>query len=355
MLVDLANASVADGHHVSVCVTRADLTLARDLHPSIEVLVLARKRRFEWRAAMRLRDFAKRADVLHVHMRHTLTLILLLRMLRLLPVPLVFHDHYGTIESDTAVPIWFRVGHRLVDHYVGVYDKLSEWAREAGMPASRVTTIENAIDLTRFATTTRNSLREELGIPSTVLLGLVVSTIRPDKSIETLIDAVAATTRRSQLHIAIAGDEKDPAYARDCHAHTARAGLGSSITYLGPRTDIPQILPGCDFAALSSHTESGPLVLIEYLAAGRPIVSTVVGDIGHRLASLGVEGFVPARDPSAFAAALDTLVAQSPYERQQRGLRGRQVLTNNWDIRALMPRWYEVYDAARAEYTRGSR
>lgn len=348
MLVDIANATVADGHRVSVCITRSDFTLARELHPDIEVLVLDRKRRFSLTSSITLAGFvrSRKPDVLHVHLRHTLSYVLLLRILGALRTPIVFHDHYGTIEIDRSVPMWFRVAPWYVDEYVGVYERLCEWAIDAKVPASRTTTIANALDLRRLRPVARVDLRAELGLGPEVLLGVLVATIRRDKGIEMLLQALATMQRRDGLHVAIAGVIGTDTYSVECRQLVSTLGLASTVTFLGGRTDVPQLLPGADFALLSSHTESGPLVLVEYLAAGLPIVATRVGDIGRQLAAAGVPGFVPARDSVAFARELDELVRMDANTRRERGRAGTELLETTWELARVMPRWYEVYRRA---------
>ena len=347
MLVDIANRSVADGHRVSVCVTRDNITLAPELDPRVHLMVLSRRARVSPLGLLRLARFirAKRVDVIHAHLRSNTAFVLQLRILRAIRTPIVFHDHFGTIEIDTSTPIWFRLGHHFIEHYVGVYDKLTAWARSAGMAASRSSTIPNALDLSRFVGAPVSDIRGELGVGETTL-AVLVATLRRDKGIELLLEAVARSSTRSQVRIVIAGADGEPAYAAHCKALSVELALERTVSFLGGRTDVPSLLPAADLALLSSHTESGPLVLIEYLAAGLPIVSTRVGDIGCRLAERGVPGFVAPGDVAGFARELDTLVALSPAARRARGELGRKVLVEGWDIRSAMPHWYAVYEGA---------
>lgn len=348
MLVDIANATVADGHRVSVCVTRADDTLARELDPRVELLVLRRRGRVDPAALVRLAAWLRRRkiDVVHAHMRSNLVFALALRAMNLVRAPIVFHDHYGTIETDNSIPPWFRVGRRWIAHYVGVYDRLCEWAGRAGVPAARTTTIPNALDLARLRGAAPVDLRAELGVAPDVPIGVMVGRLRRDKGVELLLEAVARSRHRGRMRVVLVGGDGEPDYTADCRRRFDDLGLADTITFLGPRTDVPGLLPSADFALLASHTESGPLVLIEYLAAGLPVVATRVGDIGRRLAAAGVPGFVEAGDVAAFAAELDALVALDRAQRHARGALGRRILDEGWDIRAAMPRWYEVYRAA---------
>ena len=347
MLVDIANRTVADGHRVSVCVTRSNVTLASELDPRVHVLVLARRAPVSPLGLLRLARFVRteRVDVIHAHLRSNVTFVLQLRILRAISIPIVFHDHYGTIEVDSAVPIWFRIGHRFIAQYVGVYDKLTAWARSAGMDPSRTTTIPNAIDLSRFTGAPASRIREDLGIGD-ALLAVMVGTLRRDKGIEVLLEALAQSSARDQIRVIIAGTDGEPDYAASCKARCAELGLDRAVTFLGGRTDVPSLLPVADLGLLTSHTESGPRVLIDYLAAGLPIGATRVGDIGGRLSDLGVPGFVAPGDVAALARELSAFVALSPTARRARGARGRELLVEGWDIRSAMPRWYAVYQGA---------
>ncbi len=351
MLVDLANQTVNDGLRVSVCVTRSQLTIAPELDPRITLLVLHRHARFSPVALARLAAFIRRnaVDVIHVHMRSNLLFVAQLRLARLLRHPIIFHDHYGTIETDSSTPRWFPIVRRYITYYVGVYEKLEQWARRAGVPAARAVTIPNALDLSRLAVGHPSAIREELAIDASTPIALMVATLRRDKAIEVLLEAVAKSRHRSHLRVLVAGADGEAAYANECRARCSELGLRDTVVFLGGRTDVPDLLRSVDLAVLSSHTESGPLVLVEYLAASLPFASTLVGDIGRRLAAMNIPGFVRPGDPAALAEELDKILDLSPEQRRARGALGYAHLVANWDLRSLMPRWYEIYRAAIAE------
>jgi hypothetical protein len=135
ILVDLANATSADGHKVSACILRDGRDLANELRPEIQLWVLARKKHFDRVAMKQFGSIVKeqKVDLLHVHGRSTFAFAALVRTLGFITTPILLHDHYGQIETDASVPLWFRLwGHRHVDRYVGVYGKLADWAVGGG-------------------------------------------------------------------------------------------------------------------------------------------------------------------------------------------------------------------------------
>lgn len=347
MLVDIANRTVASGHRVSVCVTRDNVTMARELDRTIELLVLKRRARVSPLGLLRLAHFIRRerVDVMHVHLRSNLAFVLQLRMLHMCATPIVFHDHTSTIELDPTVPAWFRIGRRHIDHYVAVYDRLLAWARTAGIHSSRMTLIPNAIDVSRFIGAPPHDLRTELGIRPEIL-GVMVASLRREKTVEVMLEALARSSARGRLTVVVVGPDGEPAYAARCKARCRELGLDRDVLFVGGRSDVPNLLGAAELGLLSSQIESGPLALVEYLAAGLPIVSSLVGDIGHRLAEEGVPGFMPPGDVDGFARELDVVVALSPERRRARGELGRKLLFERWNIEVAMPQWYTVYRAA---------
>jgi glycosyltransferase involved in cell wall biosynthesis len=328
-------------------VTGAVADLGSDLDPAIRLVLLRRARRVTPVAFGQLARLARDVDVVHAHMRSNAALVAMLRAVRLIRAPLVFHDHFGSIERDRSVPRWFRFGRRQISKYVGVYAQLAEWAIAAGMPPDRVTTIPNALDLRRLVAAEPHDLRGELGLSRDPCLAVLVASLRRDKGIEVLLDAVAHAAV-DRLHVAIAGGDGEPAYAAEMRARAGSLGIADRVSFLGSRRDVPALLRGADIGLLSSHTESGPLVLIEYLAANLPIVATRVGDIGRHLAEHGVEGFVAAGDSAAFARELEIVVRLSSEARRTRGRAHRGLVDERWNLEAVMPRWYAVYaDAMR--------
>lgn len=352
MLVDLANSTASDGHQVSVCVTRGAGgagALAVELRPEIRLWVLDRNRRFDFHAMRRLASLvtANRVEVLHAHGRSTFSLLAMVKSLGLVRQPIVLHDHFGKIELDVSVPLWFRLwGKRFVAQYVGVYAKLLEWAKTAGVPEDRLTLIENALDLCRLRRTAAPNLREELGIPASAPIGIVVGGIRPEKGIDVLLESLARSVYRGAAKILVVGGERDAAYLRKCEAQRSALKLEDSVLFLGERYDAASLMRGVDFALVPSRSESGPLVLIEYLANGVPFVSTKVGAISARVSELRVPEFVAPNDPTALADAMDRLLRLDPAQRRERGCIGYEIAAAYFDILQVMHRWYRVYDSA---------
>jgi len=346
VLVDIANATVAgQKFDVSVCVTRSGIALAKELRRQIYAEVLNRKFKFDLFPFFRFSTFANKADILHIHSRSTFLFLSCARILGFIKRPIILHDHYGLIESDTSVPFWFPYIKKYADQYVGVSEKLGEWAHRSGMAEDKISVIPNALDFTRFhQSEDLIDIRKTYNISSGDILGIAIANIRPEKGIDLLIDAVKALKKAPRFKLLIIGHEDNKKYAKSCQLKVSQLGLSRKIFFVGRQLNTLAFLKAADIALLPSLSESGPLVLIEYMASGLSFVYSRVGNIGNQLAKLGVPGCVPVNDTENFAGALEELLALSPKERTVRGDKGREVGFEYFDIQSIMPRWYELYE-----------
>ena len=54
-------------------------------------------------------------------------------------------------------------------------------------------------------------------------------------------------------------------------------GVKDNFLFLGRRADVPEILACCDIAVLPSRAEGLPNAVLEYMAAGLPMIVSRVG------------------------------------------------------------------------------
>jgi glycosyltransferase involved in cell wall biosynthesis len=347
VLVELVNGLHRRGAPVGVCVTRSGLQLAGELEPGVELLTLGRARTWDLAALRRfVREWSARgARILHAHGRSSLAFCAVAKLMAGNRFRLVFHDHYGEINVDPSAPFALRVIARgLVDHYVGVAPALQRWAVERlGFAPERATVLGNAIHLRRFEEAAPVD-RASLPAIRQPLVGVMVANLRPQKDHGLLFQALAASARAwRDLHLLLVGTGLDSEHGRACARMVEDLGLRDNVTFLGSRTDIPGILRTADVGLLSSRSESGPLAILEYMAAGLPFVATRTGEIAQTVAERGIPAFVPPRDVGAFAGALDTLVEMDAEERGARGERGRALVGEMFDLDARVETLTRIY------------
>ncbi len=173
--------------------------------------------------------------------------------------------------------------------------------RVYGLPACAI--IPNGIPVAMYRSDAgvRAKVRLDLSLPEACPVFLAVGRLNEQKDHAALIDAFGdARVRRMGARLLIAGDgELRGALERKVE----ELDLSDSVRFLGVRNDVPQLLAAADAIVLSSRWEGNPLVVMEAMAAGRPVVATAVGCVPE-LVPAGAGVLVPPGDAAAFADAI---------------------------------------------------
>jgi glycosyltransferase involved in cell wall biosynthesis len=199
-----------------------------------------------------------------------------------------------------------------------------------------IVVIENGVDTGSFADAEREHPARSDRPPT---VGLVAN-LRAVKGVDVFLEA-AAVVRRDfpEARFLIAGDGEE---RQALEQRASRPDLAGSVTFLGRVREIPAFLQGLDVAALSSRAEGLSNALIEYLAAGVPVVATAVG-AASELIDDGVHGrLVPPGDPAAFAAAVSGLL-RDPARARALGQAGRDRIGQRFDPQARARKFAELY------------
>jgi glycosyltransferase involved in cell wall biosynthesis len=215
--------------------------------------------------------------------------------------------------------------------------------REFGY-ADRFVVIPNGLDLEvwRPAPNRRVPVRDTLGVPQDSFLVGHIGRADPQKDHANLLAAFerfAAHQPRAHLLLVGAGLSAGDEYLR-----TLLRGrdLGSCLTALGPRDDVPELLQALDLFVLSSAGEAFPNVVIEAMACGIPCVVT---DVGDSAAIVGDAGWtVPPHDAAAMANALQEAVLESPVEHLARRDRARRRIQRDYDVNRMAIAYQKLWN-----------
>jgi glycosyltransferase involved in cell wall biosynthesis len=112
-----------------------------------------------------------------------------------------------------------------------------------------------------------------------------------------------------------------------------------------PDDDLPRRMADADFLVLPSVTveEMFGLVVLEAMAAGRPVITTALPSAVREVNVPGVTGLeVPLRDVPALARALETL-SRDPARRQAMGEAGRKRVAERFTQTAMAAKHIELY------------
>ena len=170
-----------------------------------------------------------------------------------------------------AFEAYARTCYGCATEIVTLYEDNQRAQRLLGAAPDNLRVIPNGIDPRRFA-----GLRPppDDARPTVALIGRVV----PIKDVKTFITAIAILRHRvPDLAAVVMGPtDEDPAYHQECRRLVASLGLEEAVTFTGA-VNILDHLSRVHVVALTSLSESQPLVILEAGAAGIPFVSTDVG------------------------------------------------------------------------------
>jgi glycosyltransferase involved in cell wall biosynthesis len=275
----------------------------------------------------------KGIDVLDVHFGYPdgRAGTLLGRWLRL-PVVLTLRGKEER-QARTSVGAPLRRAVLAADRIVTVSDALRDVALGFGASPSRVSTIGNGVDLSRFSPLPKAQARAELKLPADARIVVSVGTLVERKGFHRVIEVLPALRRTlPDLHFLIvggAGPEGDDS-AR-LRAQVQQLGLGEHVHFLGPtspdRLRVP--LSAADVFVLASSYEGWANVLLEAMACELPVVATDVGGNAQVVRETTLGRIVPFGD----AAALERALREALGHDWDRAAIRAYAESNSWDVR----------------------
>jgi len=343
-VVNLVNGTGAEFRHVVVCMT-TEGPMRERLRPGVEVLALGKRRGHDVRAFVRLTGTLRRLRPRIVHSRNWAAFDAVVAA-RLAGVPFVIHGEHGREMSDPHGRLRRRNRARrllapLVSRFITVSEDLRRWLiQEVRLPAARITTIHNGVDLSRFGDLERQTARLRIGLSGDAPVVGTVGRLDPVKDQAGLVRAFATVLKAHPgAMLVIAGDGP---CRTDLVRLIAELGVADRVRLLGARSDVPTVLAAMDVFVLPSVAEGISNTILEAMASGLPVVATRVGG-SPELIEDGVGGaLVPAQDPSALAGAL-TAYLDEPGLRTLHGKCARQRATERFGLERMCDAYAGVY------------
>ncbi len=246
----------------------------------------------------------------------------------------------------------YRLAHRIVVNAAAVGEHLVG----EGVPRKKILTVHNGLDFNRLRSTpelTRDSALTALGLPRDLKTSvtLLANMRHPVKDHPTFLRAAKIVAAESaDVTFLLAGEGELQSSFRAL-AHDL--GIANRTIFLGRCQAISELLAISDVCVLSSRAEGFPNVILEYMGAGRPVVSTDVGGVREVIVDAETGFVVPVGDEREMAGRIAWLV-HNPAEAVAMGVRGRQIVEDRFSCEAQMARVEDVYGALLADLSRKS-
>jgi len=118
--------------------------------------------------------------------------------------------------------------------------------------------------------------------------------------------------------------------------------FGSKVLLLGYRHDVPSLMQNFDVLLFPSYSEAAPIVVLQALATGVPIVSTPVGCVPEWLADTQMQ-MVPVGDVGAMVKAVKQQLSSNEPELATYRATVSKLIRSRYSIEAVSMRHIEIY------------
>jgi glycosyltransferase involved in cell wall biosynthesis len=161
---------------------------------------------------------------------------------------------------------WERKTLDRANQIIAVSDLVKKELKESGIHEDKIKVVVNGVDTSEFSPGSVD--RTALGLPEDVPLGLFVGDIQsPIKNLDGVLRCLPDV---DDVHLAVAG-----ALDHSSYPHLAESlGVQDRVHFLGFRRDVADLMRAADFFTLPSRRDSCPLVLLEAMASGLPVITS---------------------------------------------------------------------------------
>ena len=256
--------------------------------------------------------------------------------------PHTFAFLFGAMFSGSSRALFKAIEKELARHtdrFIAVSDDEAQTFEQAGfIPGAKVRVVANGVDPRRWKAA-RGVSRSSLGVPEGVPCAAVVGLLNVAKGQDLALRALAAPGL-AQLHLCLVGTgEMEP----ELRELARSLGVESRVHFLGWREDVPEVLASVDFLLLPSRWEGMPYIVLEAMAAGKPLVATPVDGARSLVGSADCGVVCEASSAEALARGIETLLTQSAAALRAKGERGRRAVQERYTLDHMVDGLVRVY------------
>ncbi len=285
-----------------------------------------------------------RYDLIHTHgYRADLIGFAISRYFRL---PIVSTCH-GYIPNDWHLSLYNRLDVYLLryfNHVIAVSEQMKRHLVQKGVDERRIRVVINALQDASGSdrAKVRAQTRLRIGIGEDEFLFGFVGRLSKEKGVAHLLQALRQwTSGASRWRLVLVGDGPDRA---ELERAVRAFGLSERVIFAGFQTDTAPWYSAMDAFVLPSLTEGTPMVLLEAMASGLPIIATAVGGVPAMIRSEENGLLVPPADPMRLLEAMQATAANRELrERLSAGAAGS--VRSEHSVAAWIQQVADVYTA----------
>ena len=301
--------------------------------------------------ANRIRGIIKEysIDLVHSHASSFLGAALAAKLSN---VPSLVHVHeYGFRLSTLANRGYYALVPRLADQIVTCAEFITEGFVQNGVTASKVRTIYNGVDLDYFDPQALNkgeSFREQiLANDGSWIVGFV-GRFTSRKGVGIFVESALRilATRKDVIFVVVGAADEQVPHELDYKESVVRlvedAGMMNYFRFVGNRSDMPQAYESLDLLVFCSPQDMGPLVPLESMSMGTPVVVASDGGAAEEIVD-GETGIIAhSGSPQSVAESVLKLM-DDRTKVEAMGRRGRAHVEQNFGQRRYVQGFIDLY------------
>ncbi|NIA11337.1 MAG: glycosyltransferase [Nitrospiraceae bacterium] len=260
--------------------------------------------------------------------------------------PILFTAHGLLYEGFDKLRRRYRFFSKSFSGLTAVSEAVAERHKDYLSWPGQVHVIRNGVPAIQRNERLGKAVRAELGIRPDVLLFLAVGNPRPEKGFEDLIDATVILRntegRDRDFAVAVAGKLTDNEYCRMLHRRVEERGVQDRFWFIGFRSDTTALYSAADVFVLSSRSEGLPMVILESMMAGLPVIATRVGGVPDVVRDGGL--LVEAADPGQLASAMGRMLSEEGLA-DRLGCTCREHALSTYGVDRMVDDYIACYDA----------
>jgi len=305
---------------------------------------------YDQNAVRQLRRFVRwlkssRIDILHTHDFYTNVFGMAGGALARLPVRIASMRETAGMRSTAQKQVQ-RVAYSLAHHVVGNSNAVREKLIGDGVAPEKVSVIYNGLDVRRLATTlSRAESLSLLGLPPEIeakRFVTIIANMRHEVKDYPMFLRSARQVRDvvPDAGFLLAGEGE---LSDSLRRMAGDLGISDSTFFLGRCEKVAELLAVSEICVLSSKAEGFSNSILEYMAAGRPVVVTSVGGAREVVAEGETGYLVPSGDDAMMAERLIALL-QNPERARAMGAKGKRVVEEKFSCAAQLAHTESLYD-----------
>ena len=256
----------------------------------------------------------KSSKIVHAHGHPYLTSLIAAKLAKRYNKPFVLTQHNTFIEYDSIFDDVERLNDLAVgketlkeaDKIITVSNATKDYVLSLGAKPNKIKVSHNGVDLVRFRPLTgkREEMRRKLGIAQDAIVALTVRRLVYKNGVDTLIESANIAVRKNpKITFLVVGKGPD---LSNVQMTIRQLGIENNFRLTGfvKDEDLPFYYNAADFFVLPSKSGEGlPLVALEAMACGLPVIATNVGGISEILME-DYGKLVPSNQPEQLAKAV---------------------------------------------------